>query len=324
MTDKVSKISLFETTVFGLGLRNREAEKVIGNYAGNHRWLDVGVGIVGSIIPGASIPAMIACIAAQGPAFYKPMMKQLAAIYLLPSNKSTNGIANEFWFGELDLDLNNMFNLEFYQSIALELASEIGWGAAATFIPIVGGVVGAGLDARVAATMTWRVGTMLSIYFQNAGCWVENRKNTFDLAHQMVGELSYKATERVNLDDIPLRIPEVFEKQFVTLKTGLLDPLIDVGPDPSKISETLRKRGIPEPLIARSEAYIHGQAANLAPHNGASSSDQIDPNPQFEVLRTTMIDPMLDIGATKEKILEMLLKRGISGAILTQASNYLN
>jgi hypothetical protein len=58
-----------DETIFGLEIRNREAEKLIATYAKNHRWLDVGVGLAGLLVPGGSIVAMVASIAAQGPCF---------------------------------------------------------------------------------------------------------------------------------------------------------------------------------------------------------------------------------------------------------------
>jgi uncharacterized protein (DUF697 family) len=51
--------------------------------------------------------------------------------------------------------------------------------------PFVGGLVGAALDYVIATAMTWRVGTMVAIYYQNGGKWVGDRKHTLELAKDM-------------------------------------------------------------------------------------------------------------------------------------------
>jgi uncharacterized protein (DUF697 family) len=256
-------MSPFDVTIFGLEDRNSTAERVIAEYAQNHRWLDVSVGLVGTVIPGGAIPAMIACIAVQGPLFYKPLAKELSKIYLLPEDQHTRRMVNEVLYDGITLDIMNAFNAEFLMEIARELVSEIGWGAAASFIPLVGGLVGAALDSMVAATMTWRVGTMISTYYQNGGRWLGDRSETFERSKALVGQLSPVANGRVKLDDVPTANPEVFVTQFETLKRVSIDTMLEMTMDAEIICSALRKRGVPEALIQEAHRYIKGRRAEV-------------------------------------------------------------
>ena len=67
------------------------------------------------------------------------------------------------------------FGMEFLKEIATDLLVEGGFGFLLSALPVVGIAASAALDMSIAATMTWRVGTMTSIYFQNGHRWVENR-----------------------------------------------------------------------------------------------------------------------------------------------------
>jgi uncharacterized protein (DUF697 family) len=259
MSDATFDPSMNDGTIFGLQIRNREAEKVIGSYAKNHRWLDVGVGLAGFLVPGGSIAAMIACMAAQGPVFYKPMAIKLAKIYLSPVDHHTKRIVSEAMLEGAMWDINNELTAGLFTEIATELVTELGWGAAASFIPVFGGFVGAALDAVVAATMTWRVGTMISVYYQNGGDWLGSRRDTFEVAKDFVGGPSPKADNRVNLDDVVRKNNEVLQRQFSTLKTVLLDSILDISSDEEVIVSTLRKRGVSEDLIKASIPYIRSR-----------------------------------------------------------------
>jgi len=90
---------------------------------------------------------------------------------------------------------------------AWEMIGEAGTGAAASFIPIVGSVVAAGLDYVIATKMTDRVGKMLSIYFQNGCKWRGNQHDTYNDAKNLTG----------SLNDIRREMPDV-----VRLCSGIL------------------------------------------------------------------------------------------------------
>ena len=67
--------------------------------------------------------------------------------------------------------------------------------------------------------------------YQNGGNWVENRKQTLELAKEMTGGLNFGMRDlvalfsgenrqqlNVNLNSIPTKIPEVFESQLRSLR----------------------------------------------------------------------------------------------------------
>ena len=233
--------------IFNLSERNRQAEQVIRDYARGHAAADVGIGIIGTIIPGATIPALIASIAGQAPLVYQPMSKRLAAIYAATPDQVTNRIVIESavigGLGDLAAELAS----EFMGEIAAELLQEAGWGALASVIPGIGGIIAAGLDATIAATLTWRVGTMVAIYHQNGG-WIENRHATYGRAKKMVGKLSPVTDDRVNLDDIPLKNQEVLDKQMAVVKE-LISMMLSVSAGKDQIRTALLQRKVPQQLI---------------------------------------------------------------------------
>jgi hypothetical protein len=253
--------SMNDITVLGLDIRNKEAEKIIAQYAKNHRWLDVAVGAAGTLVPvpGAALVAMVACIAAQGPLFYKPMADKLAKVYLGSIDHHTNRLVIEGVFEGAGLDIANEFNAQFFAEIAGELVSELGWGGAVAMVPFIGGIAGAALDALVATTMTWRVGTMISVYFQNGGQWLGSRRETFEVAKDFVGPLSAKAENRVDLNEIGKKNSQVMQHQLNTLKSVVIDPLLEVGASKEQILASLRKRGINEDMIEASISYIRSE-----------------------------------------------------------------
>jgi hypothetical protein len=234
-------------SLFNLSERNRQAEQVIRDYARGHAAADVGIGILGTLIPGATIPALIASIAGQAPLVYQPMSKRLASIYSATPDQVTNRIVIESavigGLGDLAAELAS----EFMAEIALELLQEAGFGVVASAIPFFGGIVAAGLDATIAATLTWRVGTMIAIYHQNGG-WIEDRHATYQRAKKMVGSLSPITDDRVNLDDIPLKNQEVLDKQMAVVKE-LVSMMLSVSVGKEQIHAALLQRKIPQQLI---------------------------------------------------------------------------
>ncbi len=233
--------------LFNLSERNRQAEQVIRDYARGHAAADIGIGILGTIVPGATIPALIASIAGQAPLVYQPMSKRLAAIYSASPDQVTNRVVIESAvIGGLG-DLASELGSEFMGEIAAELIQEAGWGALASVIPGVGGIIAAGLDATIAATLTWRVGTMVAIYHQN-GDWIQDRHATYGRAKKMVGKLSPATDDRVNLDDIPQKNQEVLDRQMAVVKE-LISMMLSVSAGKEQIRTALMQKQIPQKLI---------------------------------------------------------------------------
>jgi uncharacterized protein (DUF697 family) len=156
-------------SAFKLQTRNELASKIIARYAERHRFMDVFIGAAGLLIPGGGIIAMIATMAAQAPAVYQPMVKELAQVYGTSPDSVTRGMVTDATltgaFADMGNELASEFGQEFLLELIQELWPELGFGAAIGFIPVVGAIAAATLDATFAATLTWEVGVMVAMYF---------------------------------------------------------------------------------------------------------------------------------------------------------------
>lgn len=248
--------------------KNTLAREIVRDYAAKHAAMDVGVGLV-SLLPGAGIPAIIAAIALQSSVIYKPMAQELARVYLRETDAYTDRLGNIASGATVALEFGQEFATEFLAEQAMELLTEAGLGAAATIIPLAGAAVGALLDCLIAQMMTWRVGTMTAIYFQNGAAWVGNRQGTMEIAKGLTGGLhvglkdllsssgrdNARAKEvRVDFDQIPSVVPEVRHssvKTIVTLIKGFADKL-----PRSAVRASLIEMGLPAMIIdAALDAY---------------------------------------------------------------------
>jgi hypothetical protein len=220
--------------------------------------MDVAIGAAGFF--GLAIPALIVAIAAQSEVIYKPLARDLSGIYNSDVDEMTHGIVMSNLVFNGAADIANEFGTEFITSIASELITEAGLGTLAGFIPFVGGLVGAALDYVIATAMTWRVGTMVAIYYQNGGKWVGDRKHTLELAKEMTGGFKFGLNDlksrftgenrqqlNVNLNSIPTRIPEVFESQIRSLRP-FVDMLLKAA-NSDFVRAQLRAQGIPPSVI---------------------------------------------------------------------------
>ena len=235
--------------VLNLSERNRLAHKVITDYANGHAAGDVAVGVVGTIIPGMALPAMITVIALQAPLVYKPMAQKLAAIYTAQPDEITAGFVNESARIGAGADVAVELGREFFLHIAPELLSEVGLGGLVTAIPFIGGLLGAGIDAMVAATLTWRVGTMVSMYHQHGDRWLGGSQNaTYHRAKDHVGGYSATTEGRVDLNDLPHRNKEIMDKHLATIDL-FVKMLLPTGADKGVIRQILLNQNIPASLV---------------------------------------------------------------------------
>jgi hypothetical protein len=235
--------------VFDLEARNRKAHSIITRYAGAHAAMDVTIGLTAWIpIPGATTAALIAAICAQAPLIYKPMTRELARIYSSEEDATTDSITKDTVLIGAGLDIAIELGSEFMQEIASDLIFEAGLGLGISAIPFFGALLAAGLDAAIAATLTWRVGTMVSAYYQNGEAWVENRRATYDYAKKFVGSYSPKVENRANLDDFGRQNPAISAKQLAFV-LNLIETLRVVAPNREQVSQVLRSRNVPSWLI---------------------------------------------------------------------------
>jgi len=223
--------------------------------------MDVGVGVI-SLIPGAGIPAILGAITLQSKVIYKPMAADLAAVYLRETDSYTDRLGNIASAATVGMEFAQEFALEFLAEQTQELLLDAGLGALATFIPLVGAFVGAALDFLIAQMMTWRVGTMTSVYFQNGAEWVGSRKSTMEIAKELTGGLHVSFFDfisgmaaareqarnvRVDLNEIPRRVPDVKQsavRNIMPLIRGFADKL-----PRHVVRESLLAMGLPPFLV---------------------------------------------------------------------------
>lgn len=212
----MQEIAYIPNSAFYLKRRNETANAVIERYAKRHRFMDVGIGIAGLFIPGGGIIAALASIAAQAPLIYQPLVKELSHIYAATPDMVTRGIVTDAVITDTIYDLKNELIFEFGPEFLLELLQEIwpelGMGAVAGLIPIIGGIAAATLDATFAATLTWQIGTMTAMYFMNDEEWVNSKKETLRRARKQTGLPSPSAARPGALTGIPQKTPEINEK----------------------------------------------------------------------------------------------------------------
>jgi uncharacterized protein (DUF697 family) len=240
---------------YDLPLRNQFAAATIQRYATVHALADAGLGLFGFIpVPGAAALSIVAALSVQVP-MYQSMARDLSCIYMTPHDEISRGIV----CGGIVVDsvltvsdfLIDQVGAAFLQDVAPELLSEMGIGFAASFIPFFGGLISTGLDVAIAATMTWRVGTMLCIYFHNGNQWINGRRrDTYERAREMTGGLSPVIDARVDLGDItreneePRRYQARQLARYIKRLRAVRADLMD-----DEIRTELRKEGVPEEVI---------------------------------------------------------------------------
>jgi hypothetical protein len=244
--------------LYNLEEKNLRAERIIQDYAAKAALMGIGVGLA-SWIPGAAIPAILASLAIQKTQIYQPMARDLAALYRKDTDSYTDKLVNVASISTTGIEFASEFALEFLSDQAQELIWDAGLGAAASFIPFAGVAIGAGLDYAISQMLTWRVGTMTSIYFQNGGEWVGDRKQTLNIAKDLTGSItSFKGKSdsarnvRVNLNEIPSKVPKVRDsgvQSILPLLKGLADKL-----PPPVVRESLIAMGLSAILV---DSAIH-------------------------------------------------------------------
>jgi hypothetical protein len=251
--------------------RNERARETIQSYARLHAGMDIAVGLAG-LLPGAAVPALVAAIAAQSPVIYQPMARDLAAIYTVDEEslgdtiEQVRRVVKRGAFQTGFLDIASEFGQEFMMQIGHELLTEAGLGVLGSLcIPVLGGAIGASLDYLIANMMTWRVGTMVSIYYQNGGEWLVSRHATYERAKDLTGGLATSVGEildakkrqrnvRVDLGSLRSQIPQVGEAQVRSVK-HIIDMMSDAMSN-DQIRAALSGKGIPVDLIEKALSMV--------------------------------------------------------------------
>ena len=258
----LQKVSL----LYNLAEKNARAHQIIKDYAQRHAIMDVVVGGV-SWIPGLAYPAILASITLQSQVIYKPMAEDLAAVYLRDTDSYIDNLGRFATVATVGMEFAQEFGWDFLTEHAQELLLEVGFGGLATLIPGVGIGVAAGLDYLIAQMMTWRVGTMTAIYFQNGGEWVGNQKSTMEIAGKLTGGLHVTLTDllpgktrtkdvRVDLDEIPEKVPQV-KRSAIQNILPIIKGFADKLPRPL-VKESLIAMGLSAMIV---DAALHAYYA---------------------------------------------------------------
>lgn len=180
-----------------------------------HAAADVGMTLATCWLPGGGLIAMAGAMAIQAPLVYKPLARDIAKSYLVNTvDSEVRAAINETAIEGAEWDLGGAFGIEFFQEILSEILTEIGLGALLGAIPIAGSVAAAFYDRKIAATLTWRVGVSVALYYENGCEWIVDRKTTYAKAHSLVtGGLSAKTTDRCDLNSLGNRVSGLRERQ---------------------------------------------------------------------------------------------------------------
>jgi hypothetical protein len=256
-------MSAMASGIYDFPTRNRLAVETIEWYAEKHAIADAALGLIGFVpIPGAAALAVGAALSLQVP-MYQALARDLSNIYMAPHDDVSKGIIRRGM--KLDVGLSiadflvDQLGMAFLKEISPELLSESGIGLAASFFPVFGGFIGIGLDVALAATMTWRVGVMVSMYFQNGKQWLDgSRHETYEASKEETGGLSPTIKDRANLNTIPSKHkqPRQYQaKELATWIRSLRRMRFDITDD--EIRKDLRNQGVPDQVIEDSLLYAN-------------------------------------------------------------------
>jgi hypothetical protein len=188
---------------------------LITSYAQGHQVADVGLNILTFFVPGGGLVAMAGAMAIQAPLVYQPMERAIAKVYLVNNyDTEVRAALNDATIEGAEWDVTGAFSVAFFQEILVEVFQEIGVGAILCLIPILGTLIAAAYDAKIAATLTWRVGLTVALYYENGCEWLGDRRTTYEKARFLItGGLSAKTANRANINDAWQRVDGLGERQ---------------------------------------------------------------------------------------------------------------
>jgi hypothetical protein len=244
--------------ILNLEKKHFDVQNLVHSYASRHRIVDMVIGGASNLIPmpGAAFLATAALVSAQTPLVYQPLSKEVASIYSKSMSSTESSFSDESNADE-NHEYNKIYDIQFLVEIAQELVSEVTTGSIVAAIPFIGFAAAAAMDAMIAATMTWRVGLMTSIYHCNFGEWLGSRRETFEIAKKHVGPLSARSKNRIQIQEIISKNDEILEKQRKCLQLNFIDPLRKLGRSDHEIRDQAINLCIPSYLFEKqtSENY---------------------------------------------------------------------
>lgn len=162
--------------------RLTRAQAIVTRYSRRHVVLDLGLGAIGSMpSPWMGTASVGAAVALQAPVIYQPMVRQLCALYGVPTTDRMKKTARRSAIGAGAVDLAGEFGLEFVAKHIRNAAADHGIGLASSAVPIIGGVAGAIIDVKIAKEVTRLVGVMTLLYLENPVGWIGSKRSTYKL-----------------------------------------------------------------------------------------------------------------------------------------------
>jgi hypothetical protein len=155
-------------------------------------------------------------MAIQAPLVYQPMARKIAQSYMVADiDADISEAINDTAIEGAQYDIASAFGVEFFEQIFMDILQEVGLGAVISIIPVVGSVVAAIYDAKIAATMTWRVGLTTALYYENGCEWLGgDRHTTYEKAKLLLsGGLSAKTDNRFDFHSMGSRVDGLRAKQ---------------------------------------------------------------------------------------------------------------
>lgn len=212
-----------------LEARNRQAEACLAWHAKKHAIQDGASGGASGLIPFAAPFVAAGQLAVQARTLYPALARDLTAIYGC-SEADFRATFRDAKTDEkrmraikklIDMHGDDLAQLaatlvvalggEFVLEIAGDLMKEAAPATLASMVPFFGAAAAAALDATLAATMTWRVGSMISLHLQH-GSFVGNRKNTWTLIKNRVVKLEPEWARPRTLTRLRTDVPTVGKK----------------------------------------------------------------------------------------------------------------
>jgi hypothetical protein len=201
---------------FNAEAKRNSASAIITSYARGHQAADVGLNIATCWLPGGGLIAMAGAMAIQAPLVYQPMARKIAQTYLVTDiDADISEAVQDAAIEGAEYDIAGAFGVEFFEQIFIDILQEVGLSAAISMVPVIGSVVAGIYDAKIAATMTWRVGLTTALYYENGCEWLGgDRHTTYDKAKLLVtGGLSAKTDNRFDFQSVGSRVDGLRSKQ---------------------------------------------------------------------------------------------------------------
>ena len=160
---------------FGLERKNKLVLERIKQAKHASRSSNFVLGLLGFIpLPGAPTLSLVASIAAQAGVVIPPMVNDIGRIYLASPEDIANKTIGEFLQSSVSvsaIDIGSQFGIDMLTPIINEVLAQAGIAVGATAIPIIGAVLGIGVDLYVMPRLTEKIGKATAIYFQNRCRW---------------------------------------------------------------------------------------------------------------------------------------------------------